>query len=262
MTVFSQRWIAAAAMACTLWGCDGGSDSATGVTNTGANVAANRSQIGGNGSGSNLPAASWTSVKWGGGGYVTGLIYHPSTRACCTHVRRWRRVPLERDQLDVDAHHRRHRFRLGRGRFPRRRKPRARPEQRSARLHGDRHYRDAGSQRPHLHLEQPRRHLDALRPAVPGGRQRQRRATSERLQVDPNNPSTLFYGSRTAGLWKSADSGRTWTQVTGLSSTTISGGSSPIGVEQVIFDTSGKGVASRPGSCGPPSPRITPTRRA
>ena len=67
------------------------------------------------------------------------------------------------------------------------------------------------------------------------------RATSERLQVDPNNPSTLFYGSRTAGLWKSADSGRTWTQVTGLSSTTISGGSSPIGVEQVIFDTSGKG---------------------
>ena len=32
------------------------------------------------------------------------------------------------------------------------------------------------------------------------------RATSERLQVDPNNPSTLFYGSRTAGLWKSADS--------------------------------------------------------
>ena len=81
------------------------------------------------------------------------------------------------------------------------------------------------------------------------------RAT-ERLQVDPNNPSTLFYGSRTAGLWKSADSGRTWTQVTGLSSTTISGGSSPIGVEQVIFDTSGKGVASRTGSCGPPSPGL------
>ena len=24
-------------------------------------------------------ATSWTSVKWGGGGYVTGLIYHPTS---------------------------------------------------------------------------------------------------------------------------------------------------------------------------------------
>jgi hypothetical protein len=44
------------------------------------------------------------------------------------------------------------------------------------------------------------------------------RAIGERLMVDPNKPSTLFYGSRTAGLWKSADSGLTWAQVTSLSS--------------------------------------------
>ncbi|KVH63835.1 hypothetical protein WS89_07735 [Burkholderia sp. MSMB1072] len=78
MTVFSRRRIAVAAMACTLWGCGGGSDSTTGTSSLGADVAAKRDQTGGNGSGSNLPAASWTSVKWGGGGYVTGLIYHPT----------------------------------------------------------------------------------------------------------------------------------------------------------------------------------------
>ena len=24
-------------------------------------------------------AASWSAVKWGGGGYVTGILYHPTT---------------------------------------------------------------------------------------------------------------------------------------------------------------------------------------
>src|SRR5206468_12606430 len=42
------------------------------------------------------------------------------------------------------------------------------------------------------------------------------RAIGERMMVDPNKPSALFYGSRTAGLWKSTDSGRTWAQVTSL----------------------------------------------
>ena len=36
------------------------------------------------------------------------------------------------------------------------------------------------------------------------------RAIGERLRLDPTNPSTMFYGSRMAGLWKSADAGRTW----------------------------------------------------
>ena len=76
------------------------------------------------------------------------------------------------------------------------------------------------------------------------------RAIGERLAVDPNNPAILFYGSRTAGLWKSADSGRTWTQVSSLSPTKLTAsqinalGGQPIGVEQVVFDTSGKGSGS------------------
>jgi hypothetical protein len=35
----------------------------------------------------------------------------------------------------------------------------------------------------------------------------------ERLAVDPNRGSVLFFGSRSAGLWKSADSGATWLRV-------------------------------------------------
>jgi hypothetical protein len=77
----------------------------------------------------------------------------------------------------------------------------------------------------------------------PIGSNNQGRAIGERLVVDPNLPSTMFYASRTAGLWKSTDSGLTWNQ-TSLSSyamtaadMTNSNGGSPIGVEFVVFDT-------------------------
>jgi photosystem II stability/assembly factor-like uncharacterized protein len=73
------------------------------------------------------------------------------------------------------------------------------------------------------------------------------RGVGERLAVDPNKPATLYFGTHTAGLWKSTDSGKTWAQVTGLSSTKINGNNSPIGVEQVVFATSttGGGTATQ-----------------
>jgi photosystem II stability/assembly factor-like uncharacterized protein len=45
--------------------------------------------------------------------------------------------------------------------------------------------------------------------------------TGERLQVDPNLPSTLFLGTTMDGLWKSLDSGATWNRVTTLASTNL-----------------------------------------
>ena len=45
--------------------------------------------------------------------------------------------------------------------------------------------------------------------------------TGERLQVDPNLPSTLFLGTTLDGLWKSADSGATWNRVTTLTPTNL-----------------------------------------
>jgi hypothetical protein len=69
--------------------------------------------------------------------------------------------------------------------------------------------------------------------------------------VDPNKPSTLFYATRTAGLWKSADSGLTWAQVTSLSSAKLTqdqvnalGMNSAMGVETVVYDTGTKGSGS------------------
>jgi hypothetical protein len=76
------------------------------------------------------------------------------------------------------------------------------------------------------------------------------RAIGERLMVDPNLPSTLFFGSRTAGLWKSTDSGHNWAQVTSLSSAKMTsdqidaaGGSSK-GVGVVVYDTGTRGTGN------------------
>jgi hypothetical protein len=40
------------------------------------------------------------------------------------------------------------------------------------------------------------------------------RSTGERLQVDPNQPRILYLGTNKDGLWRSADHGRNWRQVT------------------------------------------------
>jgi hypothetical protein len=85
----------------------------------------------------------------------------------------------------------------------------------------------------------------------PVGSNNRGRAIGERLMVDPNNPSILFYGSRTAGLWKSIDRGQNWQQVQSLAALVMNQsqidnnpGGTPIGVQQIIFDTSTSGSGS------------------
>ncbi len=46
------------------------------------------------------------------------------------------------------------------------------------------------------------------------------RQDGERLQVDPNNSAILYCGTRSNGLWKSADAGATWTRLNSLDITT------------------------------------------
>jgi photosystem II stability/assembly factor-like uncharacterized protein len=69
------------------------------------------------------------------------------------------------------------------------------------------------------------------------------RSMGERLAIDPNLTSILYFGSRKAGLWKSSDSGSTWDKV---SSFTASDGDKGIGIPIIFFDkTSGaKGKAT------------------
>ena len=48
---------------------------------------------------------------------------------------------------------------------------------------------------------------------LPMGGNADGRSVGERLMVDPNHPSTLYFGSRTMGIWKSTDSAATWTRL-------------------------------------------------
>jgi hypothetical protein len=60
------------------------------------------------------------------------------------------------------------------------------------------------------------------------------RNAGERLAVDPNQPATLYFGSRLNGLWKSTNSGTSWSQVTSFPVLTTTSG---VGIVFVDFVT-------------------------
>jgi hypothetical protein len=66
------------------------------------------------------------------------------------------------------------------------------------------------------------------------------RGLGERLAIDPNRTSTLFFGSRHDGLWRSDDSGGHWAKVTGFPVSGLgaaaSGRAGHGGVSFVLFD--------------------------
>ena len=66
------------------------------------------------------------------------------------------------------------------------------------------------------------------------------RQTGEKLAVDPNKTNILFCGSRTKGLYKSTDYGKTWTSIyqVALSSATGNGLTDVNGISFVLFDES------------------------
>jgi photosystem II stability/assembly factor-like uncharacterized protein len=70
------------------------------------------------------------------------------------------------------------------------------------------------------------------------------RSNGERLAVDPNAPSNLFFGSRRNGLWKSTDRGATWSQVSSFPAVATTS-TNNIGIVFVQFIAS-SGVRGRP----------------
>ena len=67
------------------------------------------------------------------------------------------------------------------------------------------------------------------------------RFNGERLAVSPNDGNILFFGSRGDGLWKSADRGVNWHQVTGFPVVAENNGSMwdrPVGIICVLFNGS------------------------
>jgi xyloglucan-specific exo-beta-1,4-glucanase len=187
--------------------------------------------------------ASWKSVKIGGGGYVPGLVYHPTTpdllyaRTDIGGAYRWNAaasawVPLTdgfgpneggyqgAESIALDPNDDSLVY-MSTGQYN------------SADGHG-RLYISSNLGKSWKHVELP----------FSVGSNNAGRAIGERMVVDPNQPKVLHYASRTAGLWQSRDRGRTWNQVTSFSSTWMtadqiaaSGGSAK-GVELVLYDTS------------------------
>jgi len=215
-----------------LSGCSGGGDSGTAVSEA---PPVRLAQGGG------PPATSWTSVKWGGGGYVTGIVYHPGTanvayaRTDIGGAYRWNPAasswtPIT-DGVGFGAAESTHHGVESIAIDPTN-------DQRVYMATG----MTLGNGNGRLYISSNRgSSWTWVNLPFPVGGNDSGRAMGERLKADPTNPSTLFYGSRTAGLWKSADSGQTWTQVTGLSSHTMAASGGAKGVTQIMFDNSNVG---------------------
>jgi hypothetical protein len=82
--------------------------------------------------------------------------------------------------------------------------------------------------------------------SAPMGGNADGRSMGERLAIDPNLTSILYFGSRNTGLWTSTDFAQTWTKVSGFPTTSTG---TEYGLTFVVFDP-------RSGSPGSPTPAI------
>lgn len=195
-------------------------------------------------------AARWMNVKYGGGGYVPGLVFHPTSpnvlyaRTDVGGTYRWNAATSAWVSI-TDGFGIREEFFNGAesiGLDPN-------DDQRVYLTTG---MYDNADQMGRLYISSDRgEHWTHVDLPFPVGSNNQGRAIGERLMVDPNRPSTLFYASRTAGLWKSADYGQTWRQASALASLQMTkdqinaaGWGGVMGVEGVLFDTSSRGTGN------------------
>jgi hypothetical protein len=65
------------------------------------------------------------------------------------------------------------------------------------------------------------------------------RNAGQRMMVDPNAPNVLFYGTRRNGIYRSTDSGATWTKLAGYTfNTDASGATLDVGTDWLLIDKS------------------------
>ena len=190
-------------------------------------------------------------MKFGGGGYVTGLVFHPSTanllyaRTDIGGAYRWNPAasswtPIT-DGLGFSAAESSYHGIESMAVDPN--------DDRLVYMAAGMYNTDKADARLYISSDRGDHWTFVNLPFSTGGNNGGR-AMGERLMVDPNKSSTLFYGSRTAGLWKSEDSGRSWAQVTALSSARMTqdqikaAGGSAMGIELVVYDTGTKGTGT------------------
>ncbi|MDO8990993.1 MAG: putative Ig domain-containing protein [Sideroxyarcus sp.] len=191
------------------------------------------------------PSTGWANIKFGGGGYVPGLIFHPTVanvlyaRTDVAGAYRWDNanstwIPI----TDM--------FGFTEGRFQGVESIALDPTDANKVYLVGGMYVNGGNARLYKSSDKGDTWTYVDLP-FPAGGNNGGRAIGERLMVDPNKPTVLLYATRTQGLWKSTDSGDAWNQVTTLSTYKMTSapnggdigslGNSPIGIEGVIFDT-------------------------
>jgi len=187
-------------------------------------------------------------MKFGGGGYVTGLVFHPTTanllyaRTDIGGAYRWNPsasswTPIT-DGLGFSAAESSYHGIESMAVDPN--------DDRLVYMAAGMYNSDKADARLYISSDRGDHWTFVKLPFSTGGNNGGR-AMGERLMVDPNKPSILFYGSRTAGLWKSSDSGRNWAQVSTLSTAKMTqdqikaAGGSAMGIELVVYDTGTKG---------------------
>jgi hypothetical protein len=231
------------ALACAVAGlvaaCGGGSPSSQSPT-----FAAMTGTASGGGASLATLGTRWQSVKYGGGGYVPGLIYHPTSpnvlyaRTDIGGAYRWNPATSTwvaiTDGLGVTEG-----FYMGSETM-------ALDPNDDNRVYMSAGLYDWSGTNGRLYISTNRgntwTHVEL---PFPVGANDPGRAIGERMMVDPNKSSVLYYGTRTAGLWKSEDYGQTWNQVTSLTSFQYPSadigslpGRTSGGIEGVLFDTS------------------------
>jgi xyloglucan-specific exo-beta-1,4-glucanase len=197
------------------------------------------------------PASQWTSAKWGGGGYVTGLIFHPTSenvlysRTDIGGAYRWNQATTSWVPISDGVG-----FSAAEARYHGVESIAVDPNNDQLVYMAAGMYTSEGNGRLYISGDRGD-HWTYVGLPFPLGGNNPGRAIGERLMVDPNKPSTLFYGSRTAGLWKSVDSGLTWAQVTSLSTAIMTQDQvnalsigSAMGVGVVVFDTGTRGTGT------------------
>ena len=245
MNKYSKPLIVLSILAASLLAGSAGSSSAGGDT-----TGSSGGHTGGDTSGSGTAAVTtWSNAKIGGGGYVTGLIFHPTTanllyaRTDIGGAYRWNQATTSWVPL-TDGFGAAESFFQGAESI-------ALDPNDDQRVYMSTGLYNSDAATARLYISGDRGdHWTSVNLPFSTGANNRGRAIGERMMVDPNKPSILFYGSRTAGLWKSADSGQTWAQVTSLSSVTMTAaqisaaGGSAMGVGLVVYDTATNGTGT------------------